>query len=84
MQKADLEQLLQSRGWALLANSLRMMLRADEKAICQTASCLDDLILKNSISARYQVMLTLVDLPSNMLKDVERELEQIYEDSQDE
>lgn len=51
----------------------------DKKGLAVAGSSLDDLIRKNNDAARVQVMLTLVDLPANMLKDIEEQLIDIYE-----
>lgn len=74
-------QLLQSQGWELLASSLKAAARADRRGAASSAASLDELIDKNRLAARAETMLTLVDLPSNMLLDIEEELQNIYEDA---
>ncbi|QGH73587.1 MAG: hypothetical protein [Siphoviridae sp. ct7UA22] len=78
-QKVALEQLLQSQGWEILHKSLMACIVQDKKGLAVAGSSLDDLIRKNNDAARVQVMLTLVDLPANMLKDIEEQLIDIYE-----
>jgi hypothetical protein len=77
-----LEQLLQSQGWALLANSLKTMIRADRKMVVRSAGTLDELVHLNRIAARAEVLLTLVDLPNNMLEDIKEDLLEIYENEE--
>ncbi len=56
------------------------MVRTDKRAACQSAGSFDDLIHRNRIAARAEVLLTLVNLPNNMLEDVKEDLLEIYEE----
>jgi hypothetical protein len=76
--KADLESLLQSKGWALLRNSLLLAIAADKHAVSSAGTSLDSLIQNNLYAARIQVNRSLVDLPNNMLIDVQERLLEIY------
>lgn len=80
MQKAALQQLLQSQGWALLVDSLKAAIRADRRSALVSAGTLDDMIEKNRIAVRAEVLKSLVDLPNAMLDDVEEELLEIYQE----
>lgn len=80
MQKAALQQLLQSQGWALLVDSLKAAIRVDRRSALVSAGTLDDMIEKNRIAVRAEVLKSLVDLPKAMLDDVEEELLEIYEE----
>lgn len=65
-----------------MRNSLLMVIASDKRGLAVAGSSLDDLIKANNNAARVQSMLTLVDLPYNMLKDIDEDLLAIYENGE--
>lgn len=52
----------------------------DKRSALTSAGNLDDMIERNRIAVRAEVLQSLVDLPKHMLDDVEEELLEIYEE----